>query len=393
MLRASSFRAAAAPPTAVARSCRPRLALGAARALGKPAVSASASGHSSRGGGSNSSSSSAGPGHRSRRSTPRARSAADPDAPTPAPAPSPFPPSLATAGTNSDADPDADALRAAQYNATMRERMAWRDPFQYHPDLGLYHHEVAPGVVVGTQLRGRREVDRLVEEARAGSILCLQEDGDAAHWGVDLGLVARHAEQRHGVRHLRAPARDFDGDSLRKVLPRAVALLERELRSGRRVYVHCTAGLGRAPAVAIAWRYWFREGAVAGEEAAAAVASAVAEGERGGGVQGGDASGGAGADADAAAAVASLDVEYDAVTSVRPCGPRRDAVRGATLDLLRRAAAAGALSPAAAAAAGLGGPPPPLQGDSDPWALPPGAAATLTLEARRAVQREVMALL
>jgi len=91
--------------------------------------------------------------------------------------------------------------------------------------------------------------------------------------------------------------------------------------------------------------------------------------------------------------VASLDVEYDAVTSVRPCGPRRDAVRGATLDLLRRAAAAGALSPAAAAAAGLGGPPPPLQGDSDPWALPPGAAATLTLEARRAVQREVMALL
>lgn len=53
-------------------------------------------------------------------------------------------------------------------------------------------------------------------------------------------------------------ARDFDPHSLRSTLPGAVRALHRELEAGRRVYVHCTAGLGRAPAVCIAYLYWFQ---------------------------------------------------------------------------------------------------------------------------------------
>lgn len=51
---------------------------------------------------------------------------------------------------------------------------------------------------------------------------------------------------------------DFDPDSLRSQLPKAVSALEWAIsqRKGR-VYVHCTAGLGRAPAVAIAYMFWF----------------------------------------------------------------------------------------------------------------------------------------
>lgn len=53
-------------------------------------------------------------------------------------------------------------------------------------------------------------------------------------------------------------ARDFDPDSLRKGLPKAVSLLQWAVSDGKgRVYVHCTAGLGRAPAVAIAYIFWF----------------------------------------------------------------------------------------------------------------------------------------
>lgn len=247
--------------------------------------------------------------------------------------------------------------RAERYNALMRERMGWRDPYQYHPELGLYHHEVAPGVIVGTQPRGRREVDRLIEETGATAILNLQEDKDAEHWGVDLGRVVRHAESR-GLMHLRAPARDFDGDSLRGILPRAAALLQRELLAaaavpvpssssdgaaagGGRVYVHCTAGLGRAPAVAIAWRYWFFD-----------------EG-REGGEQGGDGE-----------RRWSLDAEYGAVTRVRPCGPRREAILGATADLLRRAGMLG--------------------GEADEGEQGEEAAASLTAAQRAAVQREAM---
>lgn len=42
------------------------------------------------------------------------------------------------------------------------------------------------------------------------------------------------------------------------MLPRAVSSLEWAISEGKgRVYVHCTAGLGRAPAVSIAYIFWF----------------------------------------------------------------------------------------------------------------------------------------
>jgi protein-tyrosine phosphatase len=44
------------------------------------------------------------------------------------------------------------------------------------------------------------------------------------------------------------------------VLPKAVSSLEWAISEGKgRVYVHCTAGLGRAPAVAIAYLFWFSD--------------------------------------------------------------------------------------------------------------------------------------
>ena len=174
--------------------------------------------------------------------------------------------------------------------------MGWRasglDPFQYHPERGLYLHEVAPSLLCGTQPRDLREVGVLAEEHGVTHIVCLQRDEDAAHWGVDLQGVAREAERR-GIRHRRAEARDFDPHSLRKALPAAVRLIDEGLsaRSPSRVYVHCTAGLGRAPAACIAWLKWF------------------------GGLD--------------------LEAATRQVTAIRPCGPRRDAVRGATFDLAR----------------------------------------------------------
>ena len=54
-------------------------------------------------------------------------------------------------------------------------------------------------------------------------------------------------------------AQDFDPHSLRRILPGAVKVIQAELCRGRKVYVHCTAGLGRAPAACIAYMYWFQD--------------------------------------------------------------------------------------------------------------------------------------
>nr|GMC65692.1 phosphoglucan phosphatase LSF2, chloroplastic [Ipomoea batatas] len=87
-------------------------------------------------------------------------------------------------------------------------------------------------------------------------------------------------------------AKDFDPDSLRSGLPKSVSLLEWAISEEKgRVYVHCTAGLGRAPAVAIAYMFWFCD--------------------------------------------MDLTTAYETLTSKRPCGPNKRAIRGATYDLAK----------------------------------------------------------
>ena len=142
---------------------------------------------------------------------------------------------------------------------------------------------------MGSQPRSAADVAHLAAEANVQVILNLQQDRDLAHWGVNLGEIAAAANTA-GVELIRTPAVDFDPGSLRATLPTAVAALERARRSRGRVYVHCTAGLGRSPAVAIAALYWFTD--------------------------------------------MDLDSAYGYLTAIRPCGPNRDAIRGATHDLL-----------------------------------------------------------
>lgn len=70
-----------------------------------------------------------------------------------------------------------------------------------------------------------------------------------------------------------------------------VAVIDRYAREGKTVYVHCTAGLGRAPGAAIAYLFWFGE--------------------------------------------MDMISAYDFLTSKRPCGPKKEAIRGATYDLAK----------------------------------------------------------
>ncbi|MCD7454536.1 Phosphoglucan phosphatase lsf2, chloroplastic [Datura stramonium] len=81
--------------------------------------------------------------------------------------------------------------------------------------------------------------------------------------------------------------------SLRGVLPKAFSSLEWAISEGKeRVYVHCTAGLGRNPAISIAYIFWF-----------------------------------CGMD---------LNTAYDTLISKRPYGPNKRSIRGATYDFAKK---------------------------------------------------------
>ena len=117
-----------------------------------------------------------------------------------------------------------------------------------------------------------------------------QQDKDKEHWGVDAHAIREQMRARD-VLHVREPFLDFNADSLRVGLPKAVASMDKAMREGHIVYCHCTAGMGRSPGVAIAYLYWCLN-------------------------------------------FESLDQAYDFLTSKRPCGPKKESIRLATCDMM-----------------------------------------------------------
>lgn len=112
-------------------------------------------------------------------------------------------------------------------------------------------------LIVGTYPQDGDDVDELRKQCGITAVLNLQTDNDMQAWGLDWAGVSLHYEQCD-MELARVPIRDFDPIDLRKKLAGGVGALDRLISGGHRVYVHCTAGIGRAPAVAIAWLAWCR---------------------------------------------------------------------------------------------------------------------------------------
>ena len=106
--------------------------------------------------------------------------------------------------------------------------------------------EVTPRLVVGTCPMKPQDVHRIRDEAGVSALLSLQHDACHAYFGIDFAEMLSAASAL-GLAMARQPIRDFDIGDMRRRLPRAIAALARLQADGHRTYVHCTAGLGRAP--------------------------------------------------------------------------------------------------------------------------------------------------
>jgi protein-tyrosine phosphatase len=84
------------------------------------------------------------------------------------------------------------------------------------------------------------------------AVLNLQDDFDLAAKRLTLPELERAAAAA-GVAFARAPIGDGDADGLANRLPDIVALLAGLVRTHGRTYLHCNAGMNRAPTVAIAY--------------------------------------------------------------------------------------------------------------------------------------------
>ena len=112
------------------------------------------------------------------------------------------------------------------------------DPVLLRPDGSVE-------VYVGSCPRSAADVERLAD-AGVQALLCLQSDDCFAALGID-GEAVRSAAARRGVLWLRVAVRDFDRLDQAAMLPDIVRALGALTAMGKRTYVHCTAGINRAP--------------------------------------------------------------------------------------------------------------------------------------------------
>ncbi|CAL5407106.1 unnamed protein product [Camellia sinensis] len=150
---------------------------------------------------------------------------------------------------------DAEEEKSEIYSHNMTEAMG--AVLTYKHELGMNYNFIRPDLIVGSCLQAPYDVDKL-RSIGVKTIFCLQQDSDLEYFGVDITGIREYADTYDDIQHLRAEIReilhtsgDFDAFDLRMRLPAVVSKLHKAIScNGGVTYIHCTAGLGRAPAVA-----------------------------------------------------------------------------------------------------------------------------------------------
>ena len=78
------------------------------------------------------------------------------------------------------------------------------NPYEYHPERGLYWHEILPNLLCGSQPQSAGDIDILHSEMGVTDIVSLQQDKDLDYWGVNLHELMHQAEHRQ-LKYRRCP--------------------------------------------------------------------------------------------------------------------------------------------------------------------------------------------
>ncbi len=120
------------------------------------------------------------------------------------------------------------------------------------------YSQILPNLYVGTYPQKAEDIQELKDRCGITTVLNLQTDEDLCERGIDWSAMG-DSYRKLGIKVHRVPLRDFDIEHQRQHLPEAVKVLAELLASGNVTYLHCNAGTGRSPLVAMAYLHWARK--------------------------------------------------------------------------------------------------------------------------------------
>jgi protein-tyrosine phosphatase len=111
--------------------------------------------------------------------------------------------------------------------------------------------EITEHLLVGEYPR-ENDIEWLAGEHRVTAIHNLQDDEDLRINAIDAAALRTECA-RHGITLVRTPIQDGSADDMAARLEAALQDLAALMSKRERVYLHCNAGLNRAPTLAIAY--------------------------------------------------------------------------------------------------------------------------------------------
>jgi protein-tyrosine phosphatase len=119
------------------------------------------------------------------------------------------------------------------------------------PGEKLTYAQILPCLFIGSHPRTIEDIERLRREAGITAVLNIHTDDDMH--SVDLDFPPLEAHYKTSSVVLRRTPMVEEQVELRAKLCNAIRALSQLLAEGHTVYLHCTAGIGRAPTVAIGY--------------------------------------------------------------------------------------------------------------------------------------------
>lgn len=122
---------------------------------------------------------------------------------------------------------------------------------------GMKFDKVPPNMFIGPYPQTVDDIEKL-HKSGVTAIFNVQTDQDFQHRGIQWDVLTAKYNALD-IEICRYPITDFDGNSLYARLLGAAKLLDDLISRGKQVYIHCTAGMGRAPASAVAYLCWAKK--------------------------------------------------------------------------------------------------------------------------------------